>query len=110
MTMSWVAPPMFASCMPLRRTAIRIEREEDAEHRARAAEDVDAAEHDGRDDVDQLRTRRRVGLDGAEVAEVDDRRDPGHEAGEHEDRHARRASPGSPEKRAASRFEPIANR
>ena len=26
--------------------------EEDAEHRARASEDVDAAEHDGRDDVE----------------------------------------------------------
>ena len=88
MTMSWVAPPRLASCMPFRRTAIRISASSTPSDRARPSEDVDAAEHDGRDDVDQLRTRGRIGLDGAEEAEVDDCREPGHQAGEREDRDA----------------------
>ena len=52
---------------------------------------------------------RRVGSGGAEEAEVDDGRDPGHEAGEREDRDADLRHR-DPENRAASRFEPIANR
>ena len=53
MTMFWVSPPRFASCMPFRSTATRIERQEHAEHRAGAPEDVHAAEDDGGDDVEQ---------------------------------------------------------
>ena len=47
------------------------EREEDPEHRARAAEDVHAAEDDRGDDVEQ-RALRRVGAGRAEEADVDD--------------------------------------
>ena len=94
--------------MPLRSSATRIEREEDAEHRARAAEDVHAAEHDGRDDVEQ-RALGGVGARGAEEADVGDPGDAGHEPGEHEDgdAHARRRDAGEPGRLAV---DPIANR
>ncbi len=75
MTMSWVAPLRLSSCMPLRSSATRIRASSTPEDRARAAEDVHAAEHDCGDDVDQLRAAGRIGLHRAEEAEVDDGRD-----------------------------------
>src|SRR5690606_9321180 len=69
--------------------------EEDAEHLAGAAEQADAADHRGADDVeeDALAEDRRARL---EAAGIDDRRDRREEAGDDEgpdddavDRHAR---------------------
>src|SRR5262245_8299147 len=58
--------------------------EGDAENRPRAAEDVDAAEHDGRHDVEQ-RAVGRVGARRAEEADVDEPGDPGHQPRDAED-------------------------
>ena len=82
--------------------------EEHARHRARPAEDPDPAEHDRRHDVQQ-RSLRRVGPCRAEVADVHEPGDAGHQPGEDEDGHANPRHRDAREA-AASRFEPIANR
>ena len=79
MTMFWVSPPRFASCMPFRSTATRISARNTPSIEPAAPEDVDAAEDDGGDDVEQ-RALCGVGARGAEEAHVGDPGDSGHEA------------------------------
>ena len=87
MTMFCVSPPMIRELHAVAELGDEDQRQQDAEHRARAAEDVDAAENDGGDDVEQ-RALGGVGARGAEEADVDDPGDPGHQPGDGEDRHA----------------------
>ena len=74
MTMFWVSPPRLSSCMPFRSSATRISASRTPRIEPGAAEDVDAAEHDGGDDVEQ-RALRGVRPRRAEEADVDDPRE-----------------------------------
>ena len=106
MTMFWVSPPRLSSCIPLRSSATRTTASTTPTIVPDAAEDVDAAEHDRRHDVEQ-RAVRGVGAGRAEEADVDEAGDPGH-AGPTSRR--RRPAPGHGDARVAGRLAVRADR